>query len=94
MATDKLLHFLTGIIIGIVFMVCTGNILIALAAVLAIGMLKEFWDLFGGNGEFDFFDILSTLVGGLFGIGFIWFALAFGCITIPSVVSLGSLSIF
>jgi hypothetical protein len=80
---DKLLHFFVGIIIGMAVTMCTGSLLFGVAAALAIGMLKEFWDLTRpDNGVFDFWDIFWTLIGGLLGAGFSFLCIALGGICV------------
>ncbi len=71
MATDKLLHLLAGIIIGMGVTLCTGSIMMALAIALAVGMIKEIIDM-NEDGVFDFWDIFATLIGALLGSGFVW----------------------
>ena len=70
---DKLLHLMVGIIIGMVVTLCTGSVVLGIAVALAAGLIKEIFDVSNSdNGEFSFWDMFATLLGGLIGAGFVW----------------------
>jgi hypothetical protein len=81
---DKLLHFLVGIIIGMAVTLCTGNLLIGIAAALAGGLIKELWDFTSGE-PFDFWDVFWTLIGGLAGGVFSWLCPTLAITVLPTL---------
>ena len=64
---------MSGVIIGMIVALCTGMVLLAIAAALAAGLIKEIFDLSSpDDGEFSFWDLFMALLGGLIGAGFVW----------------------
>lgn len=62
---DKYMHVIAGLIIG-VFFITIFPVKLPIIPVLLIGTLKEVYDHFKPYGKFDLWDILATVIGGLF----------------------------
>jgi hypothetical protein len=72
METDKILHILVGVILGMAGMLCTQSVFIAIGIAMAVGLMKEVWDyLDEADGIFDFWDLVATTIGGFLGTGFV-----------------------
>jgi hypothetical protein len=72
METDKLLHLLVGVILGMVGMLCTQSLVLTIGVAILVGLMKEIWDyLDDNNGILDFWDLVYTTIGGFFGAGFV-----------------------
>lgn len=63
---DKVLHALVGFIAGVLFSIISPLVGVIGVLILAIG--KELYDLKIKKTEFDFFDMFSTIFGGVVGI--------------------------
>lgn len=66
MGTDKILHFVAGFIIAIIFTLAFGKEYGALAGVAA-GVGKELLD-YKSYGVFDFWDMFATILGTISGL--------------------------
>ncbi len=65
---DKITHFFAGTTIALFVMQCNSSILIALAITLFLGLFKEFFDFLNpNNGNFNFWDLFATVLGGIIG---------------------------
>jgi len=69
---DKVLHLFAGIIIGQFAFACTGNIIIAMAAAMLVGFIKEFIDYLAPDNRFSLADLFYTTLGGVIGGGAMW----------------------
>lgn len=69
---DKILHFIAGYIITVIFSYTAYNLELeyhqgyGIIASLLIGISKELWDYYD-YGKFDVWDLFSTLLGAFFG---------------------------
>jgi len=69
---DRVLHLFAGIIIGQFIFACTNSIIIAMAAAMLIGFIKELFDMFNPDNRFSLEDLFFTTLGGAIGGGALW----------------------
>jgi len=74
---DRLYHFICGFIIAAFFGISLGMKAWAVVPALFAGLIKEFIDQWVG-GEFDWWDVLATVLGGLVITACYLLALLFG----------------
>jgi len=59
---DKLQHLLVSYALILAFLALLGNIAMAVAGTLALGLIKEIWDKYQGSG-FCWYDMLANALG-------------------------------
>lgn len=62
---DRLYHFICGLIFAAFFCIVLKMGFWCFWPVIIIGFIKEFIDNFKEGGEFDWIDLLATVIGGL-----------------------------
>ena len=70
---DKLLHFLCGMIIGLIALIVLKSAVSAIFFAFFGGLLKEGLDVQQTNNRFDWLDLLWTIGGGVIGSFFVYF---------------------
>ena len=73
LSTDKILHFIAGMSIGLIVFRYTLDYKITLNIVFIIGALKEFYDKYSGRGTCEVKDFLATALGGVVVCGLFYF---------------------
>lgn len=64
--TDKVMHAETCALIAVVAKRCSGSVAIGAAVAMAVGLLKELYDVATGE-EFDWMDVAADAVGAAIG---------------------------
>lgn len=67
-AKDKQLHFIICAVISLLVGIIFRSVIAGMFIALYVGMLKELYDVSVKKSEWDIYDLLADLVGGIVGV--------------------------